>query len=182
MPCARSHVWYAETRLRSNSDFSWTNDGLYLTTCVSHYGASETAARTVAEYSGTSSAGDFVAGGGGYAIASMVQVRYQATDQSILHPGSVTATVTSTVTVKADAEGLSTGARVGLGVGVPIAVLLLIAIGVGMLLFRQRKHRYKAAPQENTVYNAEKTKDPGGEIDGAPVSEVPDSRRVFELH
>jgi len=152
--------------------FSWTNSGMVLTTCQSLYDTAETSSRTLAIYSGTSFASAWHTDGPGYAIASVVQVRYQATDQSILTPQShvATATITSTVTAQAAAEGLSTGAKAGIGIGVPIIVLLLIAIGVGITLLRQRRRQYVAASQDGRILSTEMK--PIGEIDGAPVAEL----------
>jgi hypothetical protein len=74
----------------------------------------------------------------GAALATLVEVRFQATDSSVLTPVLAT-TVTATVTATVGANGLSTGAKAGIGVGVPVFVLLLCAVIVGILLLRRRR-------------------------------------------
>ncbi|KAF2674728.1 hypothetical protein BT63DRAFT_449721 [Microthyrium microscopicum] len=155
----------------TNSGFSWVNNGLLLyTTCLSYYGTSATSYRSLAEFSGTTPAGTAIATGPGYAIASAIQVRFQATDKALLTPQ---ATVTSTVTVTA-ATGLTTGAKVGIGIGVPIALLLLPILAGVILLLRQRSRQNK---QHGTAIDTEEQK-VHREMDGAPVA---DNSRMFEL-
>lgn len=78
----------------------------------------------------------------GFALASTMQVRIQASDLATTSSkptySLVSTTPSATVTVLADA-GLSSGAKGGIGIGVVIAALLVIAIIVGALLLRKKR-------------------------------------------
>jgi len=78
----------------------------------------------------------------GVACATSVQVRFQATDSSILSYGvteTVTRTAASTVTATLHAEGLNNGAKAGIGVGVGLGVLLLLAVALGLFFLNKRR-------------------------------------------
>src|SRR5689334_10048546 len=101
------------------------------TICASQ-SASVSSTRTVTVYPSSSSLSVYTGACPGFVMATVVQVRFQAKDQSVLSPPVSLATVTATVTATADRLG--TGAKVGLGVGVQVVILLLVAIIVGILV------------------------------------------------
>jgi len=123
------------------SSFSWVPSAgvAYGGRCEKAY-TDLASTRSNPEYSSTNLVSTATGTGPGYVVASLLQVRFQQTDLSILSPtdkGSTT--VRETVTITAAAKGLSTGAKAGIGIGVPLAVLLLIAIGIGVLIMSKRK-------------------------------------------
>jgi hypothetical protein len=115
---------------------------------------------TVSQYSGTSVVNTLTASItdlGQAIIAWSVQVRFKASDASLLSaiaaghtitPPPVTVTTTATATPSSGGGGLSTGAKVGIGVGVPIAVLLLAILGVLLFSRRRRKSHGPSYPTD----------------------------------
>lgn len=145
--------------------------GAGISTCLSYYNPSSTRTLDIFSVSSSSTVSRSIgtyAGGGGFAIASVVQVRFQVTDLAVLSPFDKTATITATVTATAKAEGLSTGAKSGIGVGVPIFILLLVAIGIGLLLLRRWKTRSNPGYQMDNVKELPLSQQ--REIDGMPVA------------
>lgn len=161
----------ANTRLTSvplvRSSYQWkTNSG----SCQSDYDTKST--RIILHYMGATPTSTDVGANDGFATASIVQVRFQATDATAFSPspspsssGHVTETATATVTTTASstaaraAGGLSTGSKAGIGIGVLLAVLLLIAIGVGVVFFRRHE---RARSQESRAGTLSKAQSPGG--------------------
>lgn len=94
--------------------------------------------------------------GTGFAGATAIQVRFQATDN--LTPAT-TVTVTATAPPSGSAEGLNTAAKVGLGVGIPIAVLLIMGIVVGMLVLRAKRSASRNEPVASQRYSEKDGRD-----------------------
>ena len=98
-------------------------------------------------------------------LASIVQLRYQATDLALLSTSVQEAAITSashTTTTPTDAvaptgtdtgatksDGLSNGAKIGIGVGVSVGVLFALAIGVYVWI--KRKRQVAAAASQHSV-------------------------------
>lgn len=108
------------------------------------------ATRRVVGWSRSSVVGTTTTAAAGFAAATAVQIRFQATDN--VTPAA-TVTVTATAPATGSAEGLSTGAKVGLGVGIPIAVLLIVGIVVGMLLLRAKRSASCGGPVPGQGYS-----------------------------
>jgi hypothetical protein len=109
--------------------------------------------------------------------ATPVQVRFQATDLSILSPGSgkavtVTATTTTTTTATTVANKSNSNARVAIGVGVSLGLLLLCALIVIILLVR----RCFALKRGYSIPTAELNRQSGYEVEASN-----NGMRIFEM-
>jgi hypothetical protein len=123
--------------------YTWSSRGPSLAgTCRSDYSTSN----TIVKYT-TGAAVPYITTTqtAGWALASVVQLRFQATDLAVLSTSQANVTVTATVTASAEAGGsggggLSTGAKVGIGIGVPALVLFAIAVGVAALFVARNRN------------------------------------------
>ena len=117
----------------------------------------------------------------GYAIASVLQLRYQEKDFSLLTPIVTTSGLgTETITVTAAAKGLTKSAKVGIGVGVPL-VVLLCAVGIGVCIMLTKK-RLKSTRVISTNAGSDGHYIGEAEIVGAVERHELDSKsRTFEL-
>jgi hypothetical protein len=141
-----------------SSSYTWrsySNTNTFL--CGSQYPVNFSSSITLNEYSGTSYDGKIITrtlySPPGFAAASMVQVRFQASDiQSSVTATSTTSAVNTTstgsaavTTVISQGHGLSTGAKSGIGAAVGVLGLaLLAALAVLAIWCRRSRRQIKA--------------------------------------
>jgi hypothetical protein len=135
-----------------SSSYTWrsyTNTNTLL--CGSQYPVNSSSSITLNEYSGTSYDGKIITRSlyspPGFAIASMVQVRFQASDiQSSVTATSTTSTGSAAVTtVISQGHGLSTGAKAGIGTaGGVLGLAVLAALAVLAIWCRRPRRQIKA--------------------------------------